>query len=104
MNAPLPLSPRIRNTFAAPIPAAKAWAARYDGRAGPAIDLTQAVPGYPTHPDLATRLAEGAASPVQARYGTIDGDESLRAALAADINRIYGGDVGAADVAITAGG
>jgi aspartate/methionine/tyrosine aminotransferase len=103
MNAPLPLSPRIRNTFAAPIPAAKAWAARYDGRAGPAIDLTQAVPGYPTHPDLATRLAEGAASPVQARYGTIDGDETLRAALAADINRVYGGDVGAADVAITAG-
>lgn len=103
MTSPLPLSPRIRNTFAAPIPAAKAWAARYDGRAGPAIDLTQAVPGYPTHPDLATRLAEGAASPIQARYGTIDGDEMLRAGLAVDINRIYCGDVGAADVAITAG-
>ena len=44
MNAP-PLSPRIRNTFAAPIPTAKAWANRYDGRAGPVIDLTQAVPG-----------------------------------------------------------
>jgi aspartate/methionine/tyrosine aminotransferase len=102
MNAP-PLSPRIRNTFAAPIPTAKAWANRYDGRAGPTIDLTQAVPGYPTHPDLASRLAEGAASPVQARYGTIDGDESLREVLAADINRVYGGDVGAGDVAITAG-
>ena len=25
--------------------------------AGPTIDLTQAVPGYPTHPDLAARLA-----------------------------------------------
>jgi aspartate/methionine/tyrosine aminotransferase len=102
MPAP-PLSPRIRATFAAPIPTAKAWASRYDGRAGPIIDLTQAVPGYPTHPDLARRLAEGAASPVQARYGTIDGDEALREALAADMNRIYGGDVGAADVAITAG-
>lgn len=100
---PPPLSPRIRATFAAPIPAAKAWAARYDGRAGPAIDLTQAVPGYPTHPDLAARLAEGAASAAQARYGTIDGDEGLRTALAADINRIYGGDVRPADVAITAG-
>jgi aspartate/methionine/tyrosine aminotransferase len=97
------LSPRIRATFAAPIPAAKAWFSRYDGRAGPAIDLTQAVPGYPTHPELARRLAEGAASEVQARYGTIDGDESLREALAADMNRVYGGDVGAADVAITAG-
>jgi len=102
-SAPLPLSPRIRATFAAPIPAAKAWAARYDGRAGPPIDLTQAVPGYPPHPDLATRLAEGAASPIQARYGAIDGDEALRVALARDINRVYGGDVRTEDVAITAG-
>ena len=98
-----PLSPRIRATFAAPIPTAKAWASRYDGRCGPAIDLTQAVPGYPTHPDLAARLAEGAESPIQARYGTIDGDEALRSALAADINRVYGADLGAGDVAITAG-
>jgi aspartate/methionine/tyrosine aminotransferase len=98
-----PLSPRIRATFAAPIPTAKAWAARYDGRAGPAIDLTQAMPGYPTHPDLAARLAEGAASAAQARYGTIDGDEALRAALAAETNRIYGADLTAGDVAITSG-
>jgi aspartate/methionine/tyrosine aminotransferase len=100
---PPPLSSRIRSTFAAPIPAAKAWATRYDGRAGPPIDLTQAVPGYPTHPDLAARLAEGAASAIQGRYGTIDGDEALRTALAIDINRVYGGDVRSADVAITAG-
>jgi aspartate/methionine/tyrosine aminotransferase len=99
----LPLSPRIRATFAAPIPEAKAWAARYDGRAGPTIDLTQAVPGYPTHPDLAARLAEGALSAVQGRYGTIDGDTALREALAADINRIYGARLDAGDVAITAG-
>ena len=98
-----PLSPRIRATFAAPIPTAKAWALRYDGRAGPTIDLTQAVPGYPTHPDLARRLAEGAQSPVQARYGTIDGDEALRSALADDINRVYGASVEPGDVAITAG-
>jgi aspartate/methionine/tyrosine aminotransferase len=98
-----PLSPRIRNTFAAPIPTAKAWANRYDGRAGATIDLTQAVPGYPTHPDLAARLAEGATSAVQARYGTIDGDEALRAALAADINRVYGASMTCADVAITSG-
>ena len=98
-----PLSARIRATFAAPIPTAKAWALRYDGRAGPTIDLTQAVPGYPMHPDLAARLAEGAASAVQARYGTIDGDEALREALAADMRRIYGAEIGAEDVAITAG-
>jgi aspartate/methionine/tyrosine aminotransferase len=98
-----PLSPRIRNTFAAPIPTAKAWASRYDGRAGATIDLTQAVPGYPTHPHLAARLAEGASSAIQARYGTIDGDEALRSALATDMNRVYGADLTAADVAITSG-
>ncbi len=98
-----PLSARIRATFAAPIPTAKAWINRYDGRAGPVVDLTQAVPGYPTHPDLAQRLAEGAESPIQARYGTIDGDEALRSALAGDINRVYGADIAAGDVAITAG-
>jgi aspartate/methionine/tyrosine aminotransferase len=98
-----PLSPRIRATFAAPIPTAKAWAARYDGRAGPIIDVTQAVPGYPTHPELAARLAEGMSSGTQAGYGTIDGDASLREVLAADINRVYGGDLRAGDVAITAG-
>jgi aspartate/methionine/tyrosine aminotransferase len=100
---PPPLSPRIRATFAAPIPAAKAWAARYDGRAGPVIDLTQAVPGYPTHPDLAARLADGGASAIQARYGAIDGDLPLRAALAADINRVYAAGLDVSDVAITAG-
>src|SRR3954453_2077291 len=100
---PPPLSPRIRATFAAPIPTAKAWAKRYDGRAGPTIDLTQAVPGYPTHPDLALRLAEGMAAPSQSGYGTIDGDEALRSVLAADINRVYGADLNANDVAITAG-
>ena len=98
-----PLSARIRATFAAPIPTAKTWINRYDGRAGPVVDLTQAVPGYPTHPDLAQRLAEGAESPIQARYGTIDGDEALRSALAGDINRVYGADIAAGDVAITAG-
>jgi len=100
---PPPLSPRIRATFAAQIPTAKAWATRYDGRSGPTIDLTQAVPGYPTHPDLAWRLAEGMASAAQAGYGTIDGDASLREVLAADINRVYGADLGPGDVAITAG-
>ena len=98
----LPLSARIRSTFAAPIPTAKAWATRYDGRAGPTIDLTQAVPGYPTHPDLARAWRRGRRRR-SARYGTIDGDEALRAALAADMNRVYGAAVGAADVAITAG-
>jgi aspartate/methionine/tyrosine aminotransferase len=97
------LSPRIRATEAPPIPAARAWAARYDGCAGPALDLTQAVPGYPPPPALLARLAEAAGSPACAGYGPIAGDASLRAALAEDISAFYGATVAPARVAITAG-
>lgn len=93
----------ILATDAPPIPAARAWADRYDGRAGEAIDLTQAVPGYPPHPGLLERLASAAASRAAAGYGPILGDTALREALAADIAGSYGAPVGADDVAITAG-
>jgi len=98
-----PLSPRIRATETPPIPAARLWAARYDGGAGAAIDLTQAVPGYPPHPALLAHLAREAGTPAAAGYGPIDGDPPLRAALASDLMRFYGAALAAEDVAITAG-
>ena len=98
-----PISPPLRATASPPIPAARQWADRYDGRAGPLIDLTQAVPGYPPHPELLVRLAEAAGRADHAGYGPIDGDPALRHALAQDIAETYGGEVGAADIAITAG-
>ena len=97
------LSPRLRATAEPPIPAARAWAARYAGGAGPMIDLTQAVPGYPPHPDLLARLAEAAGSRAAAGYGPIDGDPALRAALAVDASAFYAAPIEAAEVAITAG-
>jgi aspartate/methionine/tyrosine aminotransferase len=104
MPAALPRpSATIAATDAPPIPAARAWAARYGGGAGPAIDLTQAVPGYPPHPALLERLAAAAGSLAAAGYGPILGDEALREALAADIAATYRAPVSAADVAITAG-
>jgi aspartate/methionine/tyrosine aminotransferase len=90
-------------TAAPPIPAARVWADRYDGRAGEPIDLTQAVPGYPPHAQLLQRLAEAAGTATAAGYGAIEGDAGLRVALAEDVSRVYGADVGAEDVAITAG-
>ncbi|MDI3308564.1 MAG: aminotransferase [Acetobacteraceae bacterium] len=98
-----PLSPRIRATAAPPIPTARAWAARYHGRAGPAIDLTQAVPGYPPHESLLERLAQEAGRKSSAGYGPIDGEVTLREALAEDLSRAYDATLTAADVAITAG-
>lgn len=98
------LSPRIRDTQDPPIPAVRAWAGRYAGAAGPILDLTQAVPGYPPHPDLLAKLAEAAGGSAAATYGPIDGEAALREALAADISAFYGAPVPTDAVAITSGG
>lgn len=97
------INPLLTAMNEAPIPAAAAWLRRYDGSAGPAVDLSQAVPGQPPEPVLLAALATAAASPEAARYGAILGDDALRAALAEDIATTYGGRVEAGDIAITAG-
>jgi len=97
------ISPRVRATGAPPIPAARAWAARYDGRAGPEIDLTQAVPGYPPHPAMLDHLAAAAGTRAAAGYGPIEGDTGLREALAADMSGFYGAAIRPDHVSITAG-
>lgn len=98
-----PLSPRILATEAPPIPTAREWATRYDGAAGPALDFTQAVPGYPPHPDLLAKLSQTAGDRTLVGYTRWDGDATLRETLAAEITRLYAGRVGAEDIAITAG-
>lgn len=97
------LSPRIRAVGLPPIPAARVWARRYQGQAGPAIDLTQAVPGYPPHPEMLAQLAAAAGSREAAAYGDIEGDLALREALAADLSLAYAAEMRADDLAITAG-
>lgn len=99
-----PLSPRIGATSEPPIPSVRAWASRYDGRAGRVLDLTQAVPGYPPHDDLLAKLAACAGSTATSSYGPIDGEPALRAALAEDMSRAYAARIDTADIAITSGG
>jgi len=93
-----PLAATIQATVEPPIPAVRHWAARYHG--GDPLDLTQAVPGYPTHPELLERLAQAASI---TGYGPIDGDPALREALAAEASTFYGAAIGSGQVAITAG-
>jgi aspartate/methionine/tyrosine aminotransferase len=100
---PLQINSLLLATAAPPIPEAKAWAAAYDGAAGPLIDLSQAVPGYPPHPGMLRRLGEAAATREAAAYGDIVGDAELRRVYAAHVADLYGAEVGAEDVAITAG-
>ncbi len=98
-----PFAPTILATPDPAIPTVRGWAARYRGQNGPALDLTQAVPGYPPHPELLTRLAEAAGSRGAAGYGPIAGDPALREALAGDAARFYGAPITGGEVAITAG-
>jgi aspartate/methionine/tyrosine aminotransferase len=97
------LNPHLLDTASPPIPEAKGWAMAYSGGAGPLIDLSQAVPGYPPPDALLARLRASGGDRASASYGPILGDEVLRTAYAAETAALYGGDVKAADVAITTG-
>ncbi len=103
MTSPAPLNPDLIDTATPPIPEAQGWAKAYDGRSGPLIDLSQAVPGSPPPAELLARLAEAAALPDQARYGAITGDRILREAYAAESGSFYGAAISADQIAITAG-
>lgn len=69
----------------------------------PLIDVAQAVPGYPPPAALSEHLARAVGEPRLSRYTEIVGTLALRAALAADMNAQYEGDLGAADLLISAG-
>lgn len=96
-------NPLVAQLSLPPIPAVQAWARAYDGAHGQLIDLSQAVPGYPPHPDLLGWLAEAAGSPSFAGYGAIEGDMTLRTAYAAHVSEMYGAAVAARNVHATAG-
>ncbi len=102
-----PLTPALNSwvtgVIPPPIPAAHGWAARYGGSCGPMLDLCQAVPGYPPHPETLDRLAAAARDPASAKYGLINGDLALRETYAAQVSATYGGTVRPDQVAITAG-
>ncbi len=97
------VNPLVRDTGSPPIPEAQTWLRNYRGGRGPAIDLSQAVPGYPAHPEMLERLARAAGSTAAASYGPIMGDPELREAYAAHVSALYGATVKPSEVAITAG-
>ncbi len=90
-----------------PIAEAQGW---IEGRTFPAekplIDVCQAVPGYAPPDQLIAHMADALKVPTTHRYTDIQGLGDLRAALAGDINRVYGGGgkvVTGENVLVTAG-
>ncbi|NLS03661.1 aminotransferase [Rhizobium sp. P32RR-XVIII] len=96
-------NPLVARLSPPPIPSVLAWAREYDGSRGPLLDLSQAVPGYPAHPEMLRLLGETAASPAMTGYGAIEGEEVLRKAYAAHMSDVYGARVSAANIHITSG-
>jgi aspartate/methionine/tyrosine aminotransferase len=96
-------NPLVAGQSPPPVPAVQAWARAYRGGAGPLIDLSQAVPGYPPHPDLLGWLGEAARSLGNTGYGPIEGEDPLRAACAEHVSALYGVSVEADNIHITSG-
>ncbi len=93
----------VRRLSPPPIPSVQRWARDYDGSRGPRVDLSQAVPGYPPHERMLHCLAQTAGSAAYAGYGDIEGEPDLRQAYADQVGEVYGADIGAGNVHITAG-
>ncbi|MCA1404979.1 aminotransferase [Ensifer sp. IC3342] len=96
-------NPLVEKLSPPPVPSVLAWAKAYDGARGPMIDLSQAVPGYPAHPDMLKWLGEAAASTAYTGYGAIEGETELRATYAAHVAGLYGAAVTADNIHITSG-
>ena len=96
-------NPLISRLSPPPIPAVQAWSRAYDGSLGERINLSQAVPGYPTHPDMLQWLGEMAARQEFTGYGDIEGEPELRDAYSAHVSAIYGARLTPANIHITSG-
>ncbi len=96
-------NPLIEKLSPPPVPSVAAWGRAYDGSRGPLIDLSQAVPGYPAHPDMLKLLGETGSSKAFTGYGPIEGEAELRTAYAAHVSEVYGASIGLRNIHITSG-
>ncbi len=92
-------------TFAPPVMEARRWLEGVSfGAQRPLINVSQAAPVEPPHPDLRAAIAEAALHDDAAHlYGPVLGLPELRAEVAASVSRTYGGAVTPDHVAITSG-
>jgi aspartate/methionine/tyrosine aminotransferase len=96
-------NPAVEALNAPPVSTVLDWKASYDGRHGDMIDMSQAVPGYPAHPDMLSALAKAAAMPDNARYGRVEGDDNLRTAYAQHLSALYSANIAPEHTHITSG-
>ncbi|WP_299558166.1 aminotransferase [uncultured Sulfitobacter sp.] len=97
--------PRTATTFAPPVMEARRWLDGVDFAPDrPLINVSQAAPVEPPHPDLRRAIADAALTDDSAHfYGPVLGLLDLRTELAARTQQIYGAEVTADQVCITSG-
>lgn len=98
-----PFNRHVERLAAPPVPAVQGWARSYDGRLGPLIDMSQAVPGYPPHPDMLRLLAEEAGRRENTGYGAIEGEPALRTAYARHAAALYAAAIAPENIHVTSG-
>mgnify|MGYP002716484918 CR=1 FL=1 len=105
MTDPAPLNPALAATFAPPVMEARRWLAGATFPPDrPLINVSQAAPVDPPPLALRQAMADAALNRADAHlYGPVLGNPELRAAVAAEFSRSYGGTVGPDQVAITQG-
>ncbi len=103
--APAAINPHLAATLAPPVMEARRWLAEVSLPADrPLLNLSQAAPVDPPPPALSRAMAEALLDGAEAHlYGAVLGDGALRARIAADWQVAYGGRIGDAQVAVTAG-
>ena len=96
-------NPLVEKLAPPPVPSVFAWGRAYDGARGPLIDLSQAVPGYPPHPDMLALLKETSGSTAYCGYGPIEGEAVLRDAYSKHVSEVYEAEVSSENIHITSG-
>lgn len=96
-------NPAITRLTAPPVAIVQNWIENYDGRCGALIDLSQAVPDHPAHPELLAALSRHGGDVASLGYGAIEGEDELRAAYADHMTALYGTTVTPPEVIITSG-
>jgi aspartate/methionine/tyrosine aminotransferase len=96
-------NPLVEKLSPPPVPSVFAWGRAYDGSKGPLIDLSQAVPGYPAHPEMLKLLGETASSTAFTGYGPIEGEAELRRVYAEHASEVYGASLGSDNIHVTSG-
>ena len=89
MTSALPINKNVARLSAPPVAVVQDWISSYNDARGELIDLSQAVPGYPPHPDMVAALGAAASHPDSHNYGFIEGEPTLRAAYAVHLSGFY---------------